>query len=85
MQYARVLVENAFPRLSGVPMAKLHSLLAFAFILSTYNNLLLKAKKSKYQIKGMGLISFHYSRQIYYGEMIGLISFHHSRLLHTAI
>ena len=36
---------KSFPKI--VPMAKLHSLLACAFILSTYNNLLLKAKGRK--------------------------------------
>ena len=38
---------------SNFAMGKLHSLLACAFILSTYNNLLMKAKKSKNQIKGI--------------------------------
>ena len=47
-----------FPKI--VPMAKLHSLLACAFILSTYNNLLLKAKNQKIKSKA----SFHHSRQI---------------------
>ena len=38
-----------FPKI--VPMAKLHSLLACAFIMSTYNNLLLKAKGRKKLVK----------------------------------
>ena len=70
--------RKPFPKI--VPMAKLHSLLACAFIVSTYNNLLLKAKGRKKLVKlqyviiyygeMMPLISFHHSRQIYYGEMI---------------
>jgi hypothetical protein len=48
-------------------MVKLHSLLACAFIMSTYNNLLLKAKGRKKLVKLQYVI-------IYYGEMIPLIS-----------
>ena len=48
-----MLVENAITRACAkpipeiVPMLKLHSLLACAFIMSTYNNLLLNAKGRK--------------------------------------
>ena len=53
-----------FPKI--VPMAKLHSLLACAFIMSTYNNLLLKAKGRKKLVKLQYVI-------IYYDEMMPLI------------
>ena len=65
---------KSFPKI--VPMAKLHSLLACAFIMSTYNNLLLKAKGRKKLVKLQYVI-------IYYGEMIPLISFHHSRQIYV--
>ena len=74
-----------FPKI--VPMAKLHSLLACAFIMSTYNNLLLKAKGRKKLVKLQYVIiyygemkskaSFHHSRFVYYAEMMPLISFQH--------
>ena len=38
-------MHECFPKI--VPMAKLHSLLACAFMISTYNNLLLTAKGRK--------------------------------------
>ena len=47
MQNANTYCDLKFAQMS------LHSLLACVFILSTYNNLLLKAKKSKNQIKGI--------------------------------
>ena len=43
--YARVACGKSFPKI--VPMAKLHSLLTCAFLISTYNNLLLKANGRK--------------------------------------
>ena len=46
---------KSFPKI--VPMAKLHSLLACAFIMSTYNNLLLKAKGRKKLVKLQYVIS----------------------------
>ena len=44
--FAQAQVPKAKPFPKIVPMAKLHSLLACAYIMSTYNNLLLKAKKN---------------------------------------
>ena len=69
---------NLSGQMSNVPMAKLHSLLACTFIMSTYNNLLLKAKGRKKLVKLQYVI-------IYYGEMKSKASFHHSRSLHTEI
>ena len=66
-----------FPNIEYCP----HGEVAFSNSDINKKNASFKSTMGKWHL----MISFHHSRQIYYGEMMGLISFHHSRLLHTVI